>query len=135
MKLMNWRAYRRTVCSKGICVVSALLMLASALVSSCCFRLCSLHTLGPQAACSAMDSMKDTEAVRASCSPSWCQVTQNPPATIDNGAPQLLKVGPSISVVLPNLPRHVALRLRIGSTQLNSSPPTDVQSSLCTLLI
>lgn len=83
--------------------------------------------------CSGMQMAK--LAVWAS-SESCCRMTQTPPATLgQTGETQKIKAAVSIFFIPGKMSTAILPTFRRTSSQIDSSPPHDVQSLLCTLLI
>jgi hypothetical protein len=120
---------------KLVCVVGALLVMAAPMFATVCAPSdCASRNSKVAPPCSGMEMPK--LAVWASASKSCCQMTEIPPATLgQTGETQKVKAAVSIFVVPGNVSADILPTFRSTSSQIDSSPPHDVQSLLCTLLI
>ena len=139
---MNWRKKRmaeempkRASFRKLVGVAVALLVMAGPMFGTVCApSVCAARNSKMAPPCSGMEMPK--LSVWASASESCCRMTQIPPATLgQTGETQKVKAAVSIFVVPGNVSADILPTVRTTSSQIATSPPHDVQSLLCTLLI
>ena len=134
---MDDRKHRRVSRRKLICMVSTLLMVGGPILGSLCASgSCSSKKSDSVAQCAGMDMPKDPAILRANSSLSCCQMTQIPPATLSQkGETQKVKAELANLIVLTNVSAGPVAGYKIAFPHVDSSPPPDVQSLFCTLLI
>ena len=140
--IRNWRKKRmaeempeRASFRKLVCVVGALLVMAAPMFGTVCApSVCASRNFKMAPPCSGMEMPK--RAVWASASQSCCRMTQTPPATLgQTGETQKNKAAVSTLFIPGKMSTDILPTFRTTSSQIDSSPPHDVQSLLCTLLI
>ncbi len=130
--------HNRVSSGKVACLIGAfLLMVAPIFGSICASNDCASQNPKVAPPCSGMDMPKHVAtAVWANSSGSCCHMTQIPPATVgQTGETQKVKGAVSAFVVPGSLSAEIVPTFRLGSNHVDSSPPHDVQSLFCTLLI
>lgn len=114
-----------------------MLMVAPMSATFCVPNDCASQDSKASTLCKGMDMSKDGFTVHANTSLSCCQMNQTPPAVTigQNGDTEKVKTAVAILVVPGSVPSGPAASLEIASRDVDSSPPHDLQSLFCTLLI
>jgi len=142
--VMNWRkkrmaeeTHKRAIGRKLTCLFGALLLMVAPLSRSFCVPSdCGLQNSKAAPQCGGMDMASHSAAAHVTASLSCCRMTQIPPATISrNGDATKANATVSTVSVSDSVPGAPVTTVRISSRLVDSSPPHNVQSFLCTLLI
>jgi hypothetical protein len=136
VKAMDGQTYFRISWRKLICIVGALLLMGTqAFGSLCAADACSGQSSKADARCSGMAMPRSASEMKAEFRADCCQVSQGLPATFrqstDTGKAKAEFAPVPLGMGLPSV---VATRNMIARP-VDSSPPRDVQSLFCTLLI
>lgn len=133
---MDGQAYFRISWRKLISVVGALLVMGAPISASFCAKgSCLGQSSNADARCSGMAMPQSANSIDAQSRLDCCQMKQEFPATLRQNIDTVKAKGEFSSVLLGTaLPSVLATR-KIITRPLNSSPPHDVQSLSCTLLI
>ena len=135
MKCMAEEMHDRASLRKLVCVVGSLLVMAAPMFGTVCApSSCTSRNSKVESPCSGMEMPK--HEAWASSPVSCCQMTQIPPATLSQtGETQKVEAAASLLVVLGNMSADALSTFGTACSRINSSPPHNVQSLLCTLQI
>jgi hypothetical protein len=136
MKAMDGQAYFRISWRKLLCVVGALLLMGTQVSASLCAAdVCSGQSSKADARCSGMAMPRSASSINAQSRADCCQLNQSLPGTFRLGTDtEQARAEFSAIPQGTGLPSVVAIRRTI-TRPLDSSPPDDVQTLFCTLLI
>jgi hypothetical protein len=136
MKDMNWRKHKALSGRKLICVLGALLVTGAPISASLCAAGdCSVQSPKADARCSGMAMPQSATSINAQSRLDCCQLNQGSPATLRQSTDTEKAKAEFARVPLgTGLASLVATRRTIARP-VDSSPPHDVQSLFCTLLI
>lgn len=136
MKAMNGQAHLRISWRKLICIVGAVLVMGAPIAAFLCAAGdCSGQSSKASAECTAMAMPRSATSINAPSLLDCCQLQQGLPATVRQSTDtEKVKAEFSSVPLETGLPSVVATH-RMITRQVDSSPPHDVQSLFCTLLI
>jgi hypothetical protein len=136
MKAMDSQAYFRISWRKLTCVAGALLLMGTQVSASLCAADdCSGHSSKVDAECTGMAMPRIATSVNAQSVLGCCQLNQGLPATFRQSTDTEKAKAEFSSVPLEMARPTVVAARRIIARPVDSSPPQDVQSLFCTLLI
>jgi hypothetical protein len=133
---MNGKAQIRVPWHRLAAVILGLLVVAAPMLASLCAPGdCLASNSKTEAGCNGMTMPPNASAVMAESRTECCQVSSGVPATVRPSTATEKARAEFLPVALPTgLANAVAAR-RTTARPLDSSPPQDVQSLFCTLLI
>jgi hypothetical protein len=136
VQAMNGKAQTRISWHRLVTVVLALVVTAAPISASLCATGdCFASSPKTEAGCSSMTMPRNASAIVAGSRGDCCQVRQGLPATVRPSTESEKAKAEFLAVPLPTgLPNAVAARGTVARP-IESSPPQDVQSLFCTLLI
>ncbi len=127
---MQEKTHKRYSLRRLICAINALAIMAAALYGFCCTsNRCSSLSSPATTACTGMEMPNDIPSVEMHASLACCQITQGLPVTIETTRTQILP-----SVVTTERPSLLGTE-RAVPRPVETSPPRNVQSLFCTLLL
>jgi hypothetical protein len=136
MKEMDGQTYFRISWRRLICVVGALLLMGTQVSASLCAAdICSGQSSKADARCSGMAMPRSASSINAQSRAYCCRLNQSLPGTFRLGT-DMEKARAEFSAIPQGtgLASVVAIHRTI-TRPLDSSPPDDVQTLFCTLLI
>ena len=132
MKAMDGRAHFR----KLICVVGALLVMGAPILGSLCAAGdCSGRSLKADARCTAMAMPQSATSINAESRLDCCQMNPGLPAAFRESTDTGKAKAEFSSAPLGTALQSAVARRSVIAGPVDSSPPDDVQSLFCTLLI
>jgi len=136
MKAMNDQAHIRVSWRNLICVVGALLVMGAPIWASLCAAGdCSGQSSKADAPCSGMAMPWSTTSINAQSLLGCCQLKQGLPAAFRQSTDTEKVKAEFSSIPLETALRGVVATRGMFTRPVDSSPPHDVQSLFCTLLI
>ena len=135
-ELMREQTHKRNSSRRMMCAIAALVLLAAPMSGfGCTGGHCLSQSSKATAGCSGMEMPKDVTPVGIQSTIACCQIMHDFPVTISVRTATQKARAELLPVVLGSMRAGLARTERAAPRPVESSPPRNVQSLFCTLLI